>query len=69
MEVYILDDLSQRNLALSYRYYDPIMKIIFNKMSNDCKHYFTKKTNKSLRKMKEDDIWYKFKNRLIDAVL
>lgn len=33
MEVYILDDLSQRNLALSFRYYDPIMKIIFSKMS------------------------------------
>jgi len=52
-EVFILSDLSQRNLPLSFRYYDPIIKIVFNRMTQESKQYFSMQTDQKLRKLKE----------------
>lgn len=68
-EVFILNDISQRNLPLSFRYYDPIIKIIFSKMTKESKEFYNSQTNSKLDKLKEDNKWIKFKDSLINAVL
>lgn len=68
-EVFILDDLSQRFLPLSYKYYDPIIKIIFSKMSSDSKSYFTQQTSNKLTKMKEDSMLAWIKDYFVKTAL
>jgi hypothetical protein len=39
-EVFIPKDLSQVNMPMSFRYYDPIIKIILKKMSVESRQFF-----------------------------
>lgn len=56
-EVFVLDDLSQRALPMSFKYYDPIIKIICSKMSSESKLYFTQQTNNKVEKMRKSSPW------------
>lgn len=38
-------------------------------MSENTKEFFTKQTNKKLRQMKEDNLWIKFKDKLVSSAL
>lgn len=67
-EVFILDDLSQRHLPLSFRYYDPIIQITINKMSNESKLYFSQQTTNKLSKHKHSNMWDNLKNSIMSAV-
>jgi mannose-6-phosphate isomerase class I len=44
-EVYISPDLSQKQLPLSFRYYDPLILIVQERMSDDRKDYFKMKNS------------------------
>lgn len=50
-DVFIMDDLSQQKLPISFRYYDPIIKIIFNRMSEFGKNYFSQQTKQRLNRI------------------
>jgi hypothetical protein len=39
-EVFIPKDLSQDQLPLSYRYYDPLIQIVQDRMADDRKDFF-----------------------------
>ena len=65
-EVFIMDDLSQRKLPLSFRYYDPIIKIIFNRMTEDSKLYFSQQADHKLTELKREEIWNKIKTWFIE---
>jgi len=40
LEVLIPESLSQNQLPLSYRYYDPIICLVQEKLSRERRHYF-----------------------------
>ena len=40
LEVFICKDLSQQDMPLSFRFYDPIIHIILEKMTNESSDYF-----------------------------
>ena len=50
-EVYIPKSFNQSDLPISFRYYDPIMKIVEDEMSDEKKMYFKLKTEFKLMQM------------------
>ena len=56
-DVFILDDLSQRHLPLSFRFYDPIIRITFNQMSNTSKLLYSSNTKGKMVTHQRGNIW------------
>mmetsp|Transcript_21305 Transcript_21305/g.32979 ORF Transcript_21305/g.32979 Transcript_21305/m.32979 type:complete len:82 (-) Transcript_21305:1133-1378(-) len=52
-EVFIPHELSQDKLPLSFRFYDPVLKIIHTNMSHERKQYFSLKTEFNLNRIKD----------------
>ena len=65
VEVFINSDLSIDNFPLSFHYYDPVMLIIQQRMSDDRKEYFIKK-NKILKDFEQASVRQQMKNILKD---
>lgn len=66
--MFILDDLSQRQLPLSFRYYDPIIRITFNRMSSESKQYFCQHTKNKLSKYQQGNVWDQLKGYILRTV-
>ena len=54
--VSIPDDLSQSDLPLSFRYYDPILSHVDQRLSIDAKQYFNLKAQYSLNATRDQNI-------------
>ena len=58
-EAIIPSKLSQKNLALSYQFYDPILKIIQDECSDSKRDFYSLKNKLTLARIEDDDIYRK----------
>ena len=55
MAVYIPQELSQRNLPFSYKFYDPILSIIQDELPHETKQFFSVQRKYLLERVYRDD--------------
>lgn len=63
-EAYIPKLLSQDSLPMSFRFYDPIMKIVQGLMGDDKKNYFLLKGTTELTVLRKVDVYNEFLERM-----
>lgn len=55
-EIIIPEELSQKKLPLSYRFYDPIMKLIQEDLSKDMREFFSLQRKYTVERLIEEDM-------------
>lgn len=50
---------------MSFRYYDPIIKVILKKMSKESRQFYSQQTDDKLNQEKERNIWYALKQHFL----
>ena len=63
-EAFITKMLTQQTLPLSFRFYDPLIKIVQNKMSEDKRDYFIQRGSQELKVLKREDTFINFLEKM-----
>jgi hypothetical protein len=64
LAVFIPRELSQDSLALSYRFYDPILRIVYKMCSDEKKEFFALKNEFDINKLFEENLVARVINKL-----